>query len=153
MSIRKRFFKISILLFLIYLLIIVFFGKQVYRVEQDKYITVWKRFGGDCYIMPYRYYGLILPNDNYIKTDNASQFQFYFLENSPNVIVIRTSNKYIFKNKKGSLKVINFDERDAYKFFSLSSGNLKKGVNYIFINVKESYAFDSSGKSIEYSWF
>jgi hypothetical protein len=106
---RKLFFRIGALVSLLYLLFIIFFSKQVYRIEHNKFITVWKRFGGDCYIMPYRYYGLILPNDNYIKTDNASQFQFYFLENSPNVIVIRTSNKYVFKNKKGSLKVINFD--------------------------------------------
>lgn len=146
---------IKLLLFLsgLYLLLIVFFSRQVYQVEKDKYITVWKRVGGDCYIMPYRYYGLTLPEDNFIKTYNKSNFEFFFLNNSPQILIIRTDDSYEYHNRNSNFKLIKYEDKWSNRIFKNNFENYQKGVNRIFINIKESYAIDSSGIHIDYSMF
>jgi len=36
--------------------------------EEQKFITIWTRFGNVCYIIPGKYYGLTKPSGNYIET-------------------------------------------------------------------------------------
>ena len=40
--------------------------------NQSKYITLWKRLGGDCYIIPGMYKSIYKPENNYLTTKNDS---------------------------------------------------------------------------------
>ena len=65
--------SVMIILLIHYLFFIwwgIVYGRGVYKLGDTDYVTVWKRAGGDCYIMPYKYYGLILPKKNFFVADN-----------------------------------------------------------------------------------
>ena len=52
---------------------LVLFSVFLYRtfyVINDVEFTVWKTCNGCCYITPYKYWGVLLPKDNYIRISN-----------------------------------------------------------------------------------
>ncbi|EHQ41253.1 hypothetical protein [Myroides odoratus] len=49
-------------------------NRSFYKLEEGKEITVWKRIGGKCYVIPYRYYGISKPLNCYIETRNTESF-------------------------------------------------------------------------------
>lgn len=62
------------------------YGRGVYKLGNEQYVTVWKRGGGDCYVMPYKYCGLILPDKNFILADNLGSIGIYYKEDSTLII-------------------------------------------------------------------
>ena len=40
-------------------------------------LTVWKKWGGYCYITPYKYWGISAPEKNYIKMSNLGDVHIY----------------------------------------------------------------------------
>jgi len=44
--------------------------RKIIRLREGSFITIWKTIGGKCYIMPYRYLGLLYPPNDYIETRN-----------------------------------------------------------------------------------
>jgi hypothetical protein len=80
---------------LLFLIAIIFIYYQVdYKryflknKEGSKVITLWERFGNDCYIIPGRYFGILPPKKNYIKTVSYRNYIG---------IIWNTKDKYEFK--------------------------------------------------------
>lgn len=59
---------LSILIILILLLVVEFQYRHFYKVGNMDF-TFWKT-GKGCYIMPYKYWGVTIPKDNYMKAPN-----------------------------------------------------------------------------------
>lgn len=59
------------------------YGRQrIYNLGNDQYVTVWKRVGGECFIMPYKYCGLTLPEKNFIVVHNLGGLDIFFSNDS-----------------------------------------------------------------------
>lgn len=46
----------------------------IHNREKTEFITVWQRIGNTCYIIPGKYYGILAPKENYIKTANYKNY-------------------------------------------------------------------------------
>ena len=164
MKIKKRWIIIlSIIVLLIIWLGLVLEGRSFYCLENGKCITVWKQLGGISYIMPYKYYGLFSPKDNYIKTRSANVYIDVFwtdcLPNevlfgvSPNAALIEAVNESSDKITLSNLYVSDEElsanlHQDAnakkikkkyhdilYNNNSKKASDVKEGVSFIFIDI------------------
>jgi hypothetical protein len=43
-------------------------SRSFFKATNGEYVTMWKRWGGTCYLIPGKYYGITKPTDNYIET-------------------------------------------------------------------------------------
>ncbi len=69
--------------------------RYFYKVD-DVTFTVWKKWGGYCYITPYIYLGLTAPKDDYIKARNVGAVHIFI------------------NNKDSSLLIFNYIRNDCY---------------------------------------
>jgi hypothetical protein len=87
--------------------------RKFIRINEKKYITVWKIFGR-CFIMPYKYYGLIRPDKNYIETTALNTVTIIYDRNS-------SADLVLFNNLNEPLNY-NFD-LFRLKFYTIDKQN------------------------------
>lgn len=127
-------------------------SRSFYCLDNERCVTVWKRIGGTCYVIPTKYYGIIKSSDNFIKTTNTSDLDVIW--ESPNYIIVAVDNKteIINKNLK-EFSIVNYNFAKSYNdslytFFDGEYLRYKNDVDYISIDIKESYARDKDGKKL-----
>lgn len=152
---------IGVVLLLIVVLLIWFDqSRTFYCLSEDKCITVWKRLGNKCYIIPGKHYGVLNPSGNYIKTTNTQYLTLYFSDDIPNEMIVR--NQGSSAGEKGGYEIVNNlsenlliteysdDYRDIlYKADAVKFKDVKATTEYIDINIKENYATDKRGKKLK----
>ena len=76
-------------LFLVIILIFVWIALSQYRHFYNvgnMTFTVWKTGNGYCYITPYKYWSVTIPNTNYIRVPNLGGVNIFILKDSTLVI-------------------------------------------------------------------
>lgn len=157
--IKKILITLAFLVMLILGLLLLFDqSRSYYCIEGKQCITVWKRLGGTCYIIPGKYKALFKPKDSYIKTSTNYIFTIYFSDAIPDSWIVRREQP----KKKGDIIFYNsvkkepfFLDYDAeaekyhqvlYPFNVKYREDLKDNADFITINIKESYARNKKGK-------
>jgi hypothetical protein len=123
-------------------------SRKFYCVD-NRYITVWKTYGGTSYVVPRRYYGLIRPSDNFIITDNGNDdVTIYWTRELPNTVIFRSESQkqYRITNKDTAQLIIADYKSDAKKFHDILykpnakyHGDIKEGAHFIDIDIFENY--------------
>jgi len=149
----KKITKVIIILGFIVGVPIVYYqqSRSVYCLPDGKCITVWKRIGGTCYIIPRKYYGITEPSDNFIRTTNVSDLDLIWKK--PEQMLVVGKEVKIFNRDKDAIIMVNYNEMrqhndSLYLSFDGSYHRYKKEVDYIYINIKEGYAKDKTGKKL-----
>jgi hypothetical protein len=85
--------KSWIIILLVFGLLVIWFleGRRFYCLENGKCITLWKFSNGTSYIMPYKYYGLTKPSDNYVETKSIGYIDIFWTDSLPNVVLFGVS--------------------------------------------------------------
>ena len=78
--------------------------------------TVWKKYGGYCYITPYKYWGISAPKKDYIKLSNIADIDIYIDKDSTLLIF----NDYLYLKYPDNKVECNFSTF-KYKHFMLDS--------------------------------
>jgi len=144
----------------VFILLIVWYGekRKIYCIN-GTCITVWKTFGNTCYIVPGKYYGLIKPMDDYIRSTNTNSFTIYISMQLPKTLIIK--NEGTSQGFEGEFDIIN-DDKSKFIIKSYSKtyedmlyhpkaahfNDLRDDANYFAINVEEDYAEDKNGKKL-----
>lgn len=160
----KTLLKIIGVVLLLIVVLLVWFdqSRTFYCLSEDKCVTVWKRLGNKCYIVPGKYYGIFKPSDNYIKTTNVNPlvgnnyFTFYFTEEMPNTLIYRSKSTFeVYNGDKQKFLLIDYDS-DVEKYKEVlyvpdakKVNDLKENANFISLDTKENYATDKSGKKLK----
>lgn len=150
--------KILLLIALVICLAIIYFGEKrdFYCLENGKCVTVWKTYGNSCYIIPYKYYGLLSPSGNYIRTTNINDITIYWNSEFPKTVTVRCEQDFEIVNKD-SIKapIVDFNsnyENNLNKVFydkdAKGFSDVRRNVNFISIDIKENYATDKNGKKL-----
>lgn len=87
-------------LFILIMLVVLSIGTLVFSFCQFRYFyrvdnmtfTVWKKLGGYCYVLPYRYWGLFSPVKDYIKMSNVGNINIYLDKDSTLLIFNEPTN-------------------------------------------------------------
>ena len=124
--------------------------KRTFYRFLDNDITVWKCLGDKCYILPYKYYGLTAPDEDYISTSNGNTLNLIFegdtSNNSYRIIVSGIDPYQIVSKSKiiDSKNIQNFNS--IYTYMEGHYRYYKKSVNFISFNIKELSANDKNGR-------
>ncbi|WP_111629493.1 hypothetical protein [Larkinella arboricola] len=118
-------------------------SRSFYCLSEDICITVWKRSSG-CYIIPYKYYGVFKPTNNYIKTSNTGYVDI-ILSGNNSLLVDLEENAEIVQPISGKNLIERYSKNQAvndslYTIFDGTYTMYKKDVSFISINIKENYA-------------
>lgn len=158
----KILFKIMGIFLLLIVLLLAWYdqSRTFYCLSNDKCVTVWKRLGGKCYIVPSKYYGVFKPSKNYIKATNTQYLTLYFSNDIPNKMIVR--NQGSSTGKKGGYEIVNnlpeeleiTEYSDAYKAIlykpdAIKFKDVKASTEYLDLDIKENYATDKTGKKIK----
>jgi len=135
--------KILIILTVLGLIFLYFHEKRDYHyLDKDHCITVWKRFGGHCYIVPGKYTGWLAPDKDYLLTDNRNAITIvYDPESSEDYII---SNDYGFPIKLDTttikLKLYSSKQRQQYVNRVYEGHELiQPPKKYVMLDIKEGY--------------
>lgn len=154
----KKIFKILIVLVCVIAGLFLWFdqSRTFFKATNGEYITMWKRYGGTCYLIPGKYYGITKPKDGYVETSNLGYLTVYYSDKLPNLILLNKESNYDYKsfnpiNKKylfedyalnnGKYKPIIYKE-NAKKF-----SDINNDASFLSINILEGYATDGTGKT------
>ena len=107
-------FVVSVILSIVVLILISSQYRHFYQVDNMTF-TVWKKWGGYCYVTPYRYWGLFTPERNYIKMSNVGNVNVYLDKNSTLLIFNESTNDGATNDVECHLQTYKF------KHFSLNS--------------------------------
>lgn len=138
-------------------LLVVWVGesRKFYCLDEDRYITVWKTFGDICYVVPGKYFGLIRPLDNYIKTTNTNYMTLYWTNQLPKSIVVRCEKEYqIFNEDKTDITIIDYQgnheflDKTIYIEGAKKFNDIKADAGFIDLIIKENYALDKTGAKL-----
>lgn len=155
----KKIKKISFIL-LIILSATIFYdqSRSYYCLDDGNCITVWKRFGGDCYIIPGKYYGLNQPNGEHLLADNFQYISMFFNEEKPSTIIFRNEGSSqvggpikVCNQKKDNVIFVEFSElikNELYDDHATSFSDVKQNIQYMVLNIFENNAFDKDGRRL-----
>lgn len=109
MTIRSK--KTLITITAIVIIIFLFIQKRdIYDLGNNHYVTRW-----GAYIMPYKYYGLVTPEDNFIKLYNFDGVDLVFIADSNIIIGEHYGDSVLMKFSKYNCKYYNKNEFDEFK--------------------------------------
>lgn len=125
------------------------YGRGVYKLGNEQYVTIWKRPGG-CYVMPYKYCGFMLPSDkNFILDHNLGTIRL-FKEDSTLLIYDEAGEKdkgvkgiYLPDYKYEYIDYPYFDNLPGYiavdsmKVFYQEKEKRVKHLPELFISIRE----------------
>jgi len=147
------------LILLLFVLIGLDQSRTFYCLSENQCITVWKRLGNKCYIVPGKYYWILRPSDNYLETSNTQYLTLYYSEKLPKKIIVRNQgipngkDEYkIRSNPKEDWELLEYSERyklilyqtQAHKF-----KDVKATTNYLDLDIEENYAKDKTGRKLK----
>lgn len=131
-------------------------SRSFFKATNGEYITMWKRWGGTCYLIPGKYYGITKPKDGYIETSNLGYLTIYYSDKLPNLILLRkeSNNDYKFSNpiNKKYLFEDYISNKEKYKPIIYKENaeefsDINKDASFLSINILEGYASDGTGKT------
>ncbi|MCF2489884.1 hypothetical protein [Dyadobacter sp. CY347] len=133
--------------------------RTFYCLPNGQCVTVWKRMGNNCYIIPDKYYGIFTPSLSHIETSNTQYLTLYFNDNYPKSIVVRNQGNITGKREikiiiypYGDWKLSGYSEDNRSVFYERNARkfrDVKAHIDYIDLDIKENYGRDKNGKKFQ----
>src|SRR4051812_43765911 len=81
--------KLIIIIIGCLLVLAIWYGekRKFYPIGNNKFVTVWKTYNNVCYIIPDKYYGIVKPSANFLKTSNDNYVVLFFTQELPSHII------------------------------------------------------------------
>lgn len=127
-------------------------------MNKDTYVTLWRRVGGCCYIIPNRYYDFQLPRNNYIEMSNYETGVNLLWDNKLSntfYVDFGFSHETNFKNKifctdTFEFKIVDINNSIFRKGDTvLNMLNLNYNLNGVTIAISDGEAYYLNGRKIE----
>lgn len=148
----------------LYILFILIYCSSCFDHSQTKYcltendcITLLKQKGGVAYVVAGCKDVKDKPSQSHIKTNTTQSFTFYFAEEMPNKIIVRSQgnidgeNKFEIVNASDGTQFVSFDNNMRSLLYGEGTrrfNEVNSNVNYIDLVIKENYAKNKDGSFI-----
>jgi len=154
----KKTLKIFVLIIIVIGSILIWYDQKrsFFKATNGEYMTMWKRVGGICYLIPGKYYGITKPKDGYVEMPTLAHLTVYYSDKLPNIILLRKESNYDYKAYAPVNKAYLFANYllnkekyrpIIYKEETTASMDINKDASYLSINILESYATDETGRT------
>lgn len=150
----KKILKILIILVCVIAGLFLWFdqSRSFFKATNGEYITMWKRWGGTCYLIPGKYYGVTKPSDGYIETRNKNEYVdfLWFTNKSNHLLYYGNTEDKIYNTNKTDFIISNYldNKQKNDSLFTEKKehySHYKKGVSRLSINILEGYATNGTG--------
>lgn len=136
-------FLIGIGIFIILLIMWYDQSRDFFFFEEGKSITVWKRLGGACYIIPGRYYSPLKPSGCYVSTTSNGNFCVVW-ESTEDLIYSGHGQIVSDDTELNERQFKHYSSNEAFydSLYKITGGNyrrFKDEVDYLCIDILESY--------------
>lgn len=132
--------------------------RSFYPIGGNTYVTVWKTFGGLCYIVPGKYYGLVKPSGNFIETTDDNYIVLFSSKESPSHIIYWENRQgrelKVFNELKDKILFVNYlSNQDSlnkvlYKPDAKKVRDVKSNVEMLDIDIEANRVFNKDGKDL-----
>ncbi len=141
--------KTSLFVLITIFFIAVWYGelRTFVPLQNGKYVTVWKTYNNDCYIVIGKYYGLLKPSLDhaYIKTTNTSSaVDLIWKTDSDTILAQVDSGSVIYSSISAKVKIIDYNlnkvyNDNLYTYFDakLKVKRYKKNINIVSVPINE----------------
>lgn len=128
--------------------------KSFYCFSNKQCITIWKRDGGEVYVILGKYDSRKVPSDNYIKMTNVMFSYISVLRKQDNKLLFSISDNatVITQSTNSQIELYNDNKilnDSLYTYYDGQYQRYKKEVNFISINIEENYATDKNGNKLK----
>lgn len=129
----KDFIKATFLLLLTIFIIGTIFQQYRHFYTFSGYtFTVWKRWGGTCYIMPYKHTSLSLPDKDYLTVSNVGYLTVFLKPDSSLIIFDGLNNDLKTHFQDYKFQLIGWNDKDYN-----NKWNNCKNFPYIRFSIRE----------------
>lgn len=119
-----------------------------YNSDKTKCVTIWKRFGGKCLVIPRKYIGLFKPDEEYLETTNRNSLTIIWEKGGEYDLVI--FNSYGFKIDSNFKKTrVNYYEpnrRDEFNRVYYNNHHIKPQFEYLMVDIGEGWGIVNGKK-------
>ena len=104
-----------------------------------EYITIWKRHGDKCYIIPGKYWGLFAPKHNFALSKNINEIDIIWL-NKKHIVISGLDSILVINKDPQQVLLQNYIENEHYFDsvlcdFDGKFNRYKRTTNYISISL------------------
>lgn len=141
-------------LIIVFITICIGESRSFFCLGDNKCVTVWKTYGGACYVIPGKYYGLIKPRyHSYIQTTNRSGLDIIWPKDANTIIIDINDSNCVINNNSEDILIINYSSKEDYynNLFTHFDGKYhryNRDVSYMNISIAENVAVDSKGNKL-----
>lgn len=113
-------------------------SRSFYSLSEKEYLTVWKRFGNKCFIVPEKYYGIIKPRYCIQTTNDNALTIIYGNLMDYDYVICNDFGKYVKITLKGKkIKYFEYSEKDKFLNEYYSNEHIRNNLKYVQLDVKE----------------
>ncbi|WP_255555287.1 hypothetical protein [Flavobacterium sp. NKUCC04_CG] len=142
----KKYIKSAgyVILFFLFICFAIDQSRSFYKLEDGKEVTVWKRIGGICYVIPYKYYGIIKPSSCAIETVNTGGITLIWYNGK---LIVNTDSKMKIINNGDCILEDYMNKKDENDSIFLYSDNgidkLKSDLKYLSIYILDNSVYSN----------
>ncbi|MBW3520483.1 hypothetical protein KO524_15075 [Flavobacterium sp. NKUCC04_CG] len=133
-----------VILFFLFICFAIDQSRSFYKLEDGKEVTVWKRIGGICYVIPYKYYGIIKPSSCAIETVNTGGITLIWYNGK---LIVNTDSKMKIINNGDCILEDYMNKKDENDSIFLYSDNgidkLKSDLKYLSIYILDNSVYSN----------
>lgn len=127
-------------------------SRKFYCLDDGKCVTVWKRLGGKCFVIPGKFYGVSAPSVSHIETITNTDIAIYFVEHPTPTYIVRCHSDFSIKNQPSAVfRIVSYNPQYEYELYEKGEHEkkmLESHVHYWILFVKESWALDRNGRKL-----
>jgi hypothetical protein len=113
-------------------------SRSFYHLSDKQHLTVWKRLGNKCFIVPGKYYGILRPKYCIQTTnDNALTIIYENLMDYDYVICNDYGKSVKISLECKKIKYFEYTEKDKFIDEYYSNNQIRDSLKYIQLDVKE----------------
>lgn len=124
-------------------------SRKFFKLTNGGYVTLWKTFGNVSFIVPGKYYGLLPPSGNHLRTSNINSLSIYLKRDEIDTIYFNSLFGYSVKNSE-TLEPILIDlKTSTNQTPRIFLGKVRKedfeSWCMLRFDIRENYAMDENG--------
>lgn len=124
-------------------------SRKFFKLTNGEYVTLWKTFGNISFIVPGKYYGLLPPSGNHLRTSNINSLSIYLKHDNIDTIYFNSLSDYTVNNSNKDdpfmIDLMVSTNQNARIFLEKVKPEDFESWSMLRFDIRENYAMDEKG--------
>jgi hypothetical protein len=143
--------KIILAVIVVIISLFIWYGesRKFFKLTNGEYVTLWKTYNNTSFIVHGKYYGLLPPSGNHIRTSNINSLSIYMRRDKIDTIYFNSLSNYSVSNIEIAepimIDIKTSTNQDARIFLEKVPHRVFESWCKLRFDVRENYAVDENG--------